>query len=145
MKKLAALVLLLVFCLPAVGVEDGEVKYVGGTATGFNAGSVGRLDITSDTELIFQYAGNKLAIPYAAINSFSYSKEVTRHLGVLPAIAVGMVKMRRHSHFFRISYRDSNNVAQAVVFEVPKSMPRTLQAVLQTRATGACKTCKSQN
>jgi hypothetical protein len=133
------LILAVALSLPALAVEDGQVMYLGGTAPGVNAGAVGRLDTTAGTALIFESSGNKLAIPYDAIQSFEYSKEVTRHLGVLPAIAIGMFKMRRHGHFFRISYRDSNNVAQAVVFEVPKHMPRTLQAVLETRAPQTCK------
>jgi hypothetical protein len=137
MKKFAAFGLLLVFTLPALAVEDGQVMYLGGTAPGVNVGVVGRLDTTAETALIFEYAGNKLEIPYAAIQSFEYSKEVTHHLGVLPAIAVGMFKMRRHGHFFRISYHDSNNVAQAVVFEVSKQLPKTLLAVLTTRAAQA--------
>jgi hypothetical protein len=139
MNKLVAFCFVLIFSLPALAVEDGQVLYMGGTAPGVNAGVVGRLDTTAETALIFEYAGNKLAIPYAAIESFEYSKEVTRHLGVLPAITVGTFKMRRHQHFFRISYRDSNQIEQAVVFEVPKHMPRTLQAVLETRAPQACK------
>jgi hypothetical protein len=138
MKKFAVFCLVLILSLPAVAVEDGQVMYVGGTAPGVNAGIVGRLNTTSETALIFEYPGNQLAIPNDAIQSFQYSKEVTRHLGV-PAIAVGMFRMRRHGHFFRISYRDSNNVAQAAVFEVPKHMPRTLQAVLETRAPRTCK------
>jgi hypothetical protein len=82
-------------------------------------------------------------IPYASIDSYEYSKDVTRHLGVLPAIAVGLVKMRRHSHYFRISYRTENGgPAQIVVLEVPKDMPRTLRAILETRAPGTC-TCHS--
>ena len=32
-------------------------------------GNVGRLDTTSETSLIFLYAGTKLAIPYASIES----------------------------------------------------------------------------
>ncbi len=139
MKKFGAFCLLLIVSLPALAVEDGQVMYVGGTAPGVTAGVVGRLDTTAETALIFECSGNKLAIPYDTIQSFDYSKEVTRHLGVLPAIAVRTVKMRRHQHFFRISYRDSNQVEQAVVFEVPKHMPRTLQAVLETRAPQACK------
>jgi hypothetical protein len=112
---------------------------VGGTAPGVNVGVIGRLDTKSETALIFEYSGNKLEIAYSAIQSFEYSKEVTRHLGVLPAIAIGMFKVRRHRHFFRISYRDSNLVAQTGVLEVPKHMPRTLQAVLEARAPQACK------
>jgi hypothetical protein len=139
MKKFVALCLLLIVSLPALAVEDGQVMYVGGTAPGVNAETIGRLDTTSGTALIFETSGNKLEIPYDAIQSFDYSKEVAHHLGVLPAIGIGLVKMRQHRHFFRISYHDSNGVAQAAVFEVPKHMPRTLQAVLETRAPQSCK------
>jgi hypothetical protein len=139
MKKHVAFCLVLIFSLPAMAVEGGQAMYLGGTAQGVNAGVIGRLDTTAETSLIFEYSGNNLAIPYDAIQSFEYSKEVTRHLGVLPAVAVGMFIMRRKGHFFRIAFHDSNNVAQAVVFEVPKHMPRTLLAVLETRAPQACK------
>jgi hypothetical protein len=139
MKKLAAFCLVLVVCLPAVAVEGDQVMYVGGATSKIKAGVVGTLDTSSETTLIFDYSGSKLAIPYASIESFQYSQEVTRHLGVLPAIAIGLVAKRRHRHFFRIAYRDSNNVAQAAVFEVPKRMPRTLQAILHARAPQTCK------
>jgi hypothetical protein len=81
----------------------------------------------------------KVEIPYASIESHKYSKEVARHLGVLPTIAVGLLKVRQHRHFFRISYRVPGAAAQVVIFEVPKQMPRTLEAVLQTRASGVWK------
>jgi hypothetical protein len=139
MKKFVAFCFVLIFSLPAVAVEDGQVMYVGGTAPGVNVGVIGRLDTTSETALIFEYSGNKLEIPYDAIPSFEYSKEVTRHLGVLPTIAIGMFKIQQHRHFFRISYRDSNNVAQTAVFEVSKHMPRALKAVLETRVPRTCK------
>jgi hypothetical protein len=139
MKNFAGFCLLLTLTLPALAVEDGQVMYVGGSAPGVNAGIVGQLDTTSETALIFEYSGNKLEIPYSAIQSFEYSKEVTRHLGALPTVAVGMFKMQSHRHFFRISYRDSADVAQAIVLEVPKHMPRTLQAILETRAPQTCK------
>jgi hypothetical protein len=139
MTKFVAFCLLLIVSLPALAADQGQVTYVGGSAPVVNAGVVGQLNTSSETALIFEYSGNKLAIPYDAIESFDYSKEVTRHLGVLPAIAVGMFKMRTRRHFFRISYRDSSNVAQVAILEVPKHMPRTLQAVLQTRSPQSCK------
>jgi hypothetical protein len=143
MRNFIAFCLLLVSisALPAIAVDDGQVKYIGGTAPGVSAGVIGRLDTTPATALTFEYSGNKLAIPYDAIQSFSYSTEVSRHLGVLPAIVIGMFKMRRHQHFFRIAYRDSNNVAQVVVLEVPKHMPLILRAVLDTRAPEIHKPC----
>lgn len=139
MKSFVTFCLLLSLTLPALAVEDGQVMYVGGSAPGVNAGIVGQLDTTSETALIFEYSGNKLEIPYGAIQSFEYSREVTRHLGALPMVAVGMFKMQSHRHFFRISYRDSHSVEQAIVLEVSKQMPRTLLAVLETRAPQACK------
>lgn len=137
MRRYTALVLILLLssltAMPAAAADDWRVKYVGGTAPGMNVGVVGSLDDTSETSLIFRYAGNKISIPYASVDSFDHAEEVARHLGVLPAIFVGLLKARQHRHYFRISYHGPNEVAQAVVFEVPKRMPRPLQAVLDAR------------
>jgi len=139
LKKLGAFCLLLVMSLPVGAVEREQVKYLGGTVADLQAGLVGRLDTTSGTMLTYEYAGNKLVIPYAKIDSFEYSVDDARHLGVLPAIAVAPVRKRQRRHFFRISYHDESNVSQVVIFEVPKRMPRTLLAVLQVRAPQGCK------
>lgn len=144
MKGFLPLVLFLLLSLSAFALQNGHAKYVGGTVPGLSAGTVGRVDTTSETSLTFVQAGNKLEIPYASIESYEYSKEVTWHMGVLPAIALRLVKARQRRHFFRFSYRDSRNLVQVAVFEVPKQMPRTLQAVLQTRAPqgrGPCWPC----
>jgi hypothetical protein len=139
MKKLLALLLFLALALPAEAVEDGQVMYFGGTVPAIAPGLIGRLDTTSETSLTFGAANTKLVIPYAAITSYEYSTEVTHHLGVLGAIAVGLLKKRERQHFFRISYLDAGNVSQVAVFEVPKHLPRTIQAVLDTRAPKKCK------
>jgi hypothetical protein len=138
-KKLAAFCLLLVLAAPAGAVEGEQVKYMGGTVADLHAGLLGRLDTTSGTMLTYEYSGNKLVIPYAKIDSFEYSVDVARHLGVLPAIAVALVRKRQQRHFFRIGYHDENNVSQVAIFEVPKRMPPTLLAVLQVRAPQGCK------
>jgi len=140
-KKLMTFCLLLALALPMAAVEDDQVMYLGGTAPVLRLGVVGRLDTTSEKSLTFESSGTKLLIPYADIQSFEYSTEVTRHLGVLPAIGVGLIKMCRHRHYFRISYRGADDVSQVAVFEVPKQMPRTLRAVLQARAPQGCKPC----
>ena len=152
MKKFIVLSLLLITLsflpLPACAVDGSQVKYVGGTAPGVRDGVIGRLNTTFESELTFEYAGNKLVIPYNGIRSFQTSEEVTWHLGVIPAMVVGMFKIRRRQHFFRIEYHDTNSVAQALVFEVPKHMPRILQAVLETHSPGAnrkCRPCANRN
>jgi len=138
-KQLVACLILIGLTLPAAAVEGGQVKYVGGTVPAVTAGLVGRLETTSEASLAFEYGTDKLVIPYAAIESYEYSTEVAHHLGVLPAIAVGLFKKRKRRHFFRISFGDAGHTSQVAVFEVSKHMPLTLKAVLQTRAPRACR------
>jgi len=139
MNKLFWRFLLLAVSLPAAAVEGGQVMYAGGTVPGVNPGVIGRLDTSSQTDLRFEYMGTRLLIPYAAINSFEYSQEVKHHLGVLPAIAIGLIKQRQHRHFFRISYHDEKNGPQVAIFEVSKHKPRSLKAVLDARSPRPCK------
>jgi|ERR1700722_17511073 len=139
MKRLVALCLLLAVAVPAVAVEDGQVMYFGGTIPNLKTGIIGRLDTTSETQLIFDCANSKLAIPYADIESFEYTTEVTHHLGVAAGVVVALIKKRERRHFFRISYRDAERGSQVAVFEVSKHMPPTLQAVLRARAAHRCR------
>jgi len=139
MKKTLALFLLLLISLPTFALDNGQVMYAGGTITTLKEGVLGKLDTTSQSVLGFESADGKLVIPYATIDSFEYSKRVAHHLGVLPAIAVGLVKQRQHRHFFRISYHEGNNPPQVVILQVPKQMPATLLAILQARAPQGCK------
>jgi len=138
MKRIAAFCFLLLLALPVFAVENDDVLYSGGTVPGLAPGVVGRLNTSSETSLVFEQEGASLAIPYAKIDFYEYSEQVARHLGVLPAIAVGLVKARQHKHFFRISFHDENGNARVAVFEVPKQMPQTLRAVLDSRAPHAC-------
>jgi hypothetical protein len=87
-KRLLLFYFVALLSLPAAAVEASQMKYVGGTAPNRKAGVVGQLVITLETSLIFGAVGNKIAIPYASIESFQYTKQVARHLGVLPTIAI---------------------------------------------------------
>ena len=139
MKRFLGWFFLLLMPLATPAVADGQVKYVGGTVGTLNGGVSGRLDASSQRALNFEYSGGKLAIPFEMIDSYEYSQRVARHLGVLPAIAVGLVSCRQRRHFFRISYHDDSKTSQVVIFEVSKEMPRTLLAILQERAPRGCK------
>ena len=140
MEKFLQFCFLLFLSFPTAALDNGHAKYVGGTVPGITAGVVGRLDTISETALTFVYAGSKVTIPYASIQSFEYKQEVARHLGVLPAIAVGLIKARQHHHFFRITYRDSDSeMTQVVMLQVPKHTPRVLGAILHARTPVAGK------
>jgi len=138
-KKLAAIGLVLLLAWPALAVNDGDVSYAGGTVQNLKEGSLGKFDVRSQTELVFVSSSVSLTIPYANIDSYEHSQEVAHHLGVLPAIAVGLVKKRQRRHFLRVAYRDENKTPQVAIFEVPKKMPLTLLAILQQRAPQGCK------
>ena len=133
MNKIVALCLFFSISLPVLAIQDGQAMYSGGTIASLHEGTIGRIDTSSKTALTFEYSGSRLSIPYSSIDSFQYSREVKRHLGVLPAIAIGLIKQRQHKHFFKISYRDEQSFHQVAIFEVSKGTPRTLEAVLQAR------------
>lgn len=138
LRIIIAFCCLLLVCGVVEAVENGQVMYVGGTAGGIKDGAIGRIDTTSETKLGFEAGSQRLEIPFDKIESYEYSEEIARHLGVLPAIGAGLIRHRQRRHFFRISFRDDAGVMQVAVFEVPKNMPRSLLAVLQTRAPRGC-------
>lgn len=139
MRKTIALIAFLIISLSAVAVDAGQVAYIGGTVPALKEGTAGRLDTSLETSLEFEYSGGKVSIPYSRIDSFAYTHKLARNLGVLPTIAVGLFKHLQRRHYFRIAYHDAADQAQVAVFEVPKQMPQTLLAVLQTRAPQGCK------
>ncbi len=141
MKRIFAVCLLIVILtpLPMHAVEGDQVMYVGGTVGVLNKGVLGKLDTASQTALNFESSQGNLVIPFQAIDSYEYSQQVARHLGVLPAIAVGLVKRRQRRHFFRITYHDESKTPQVAIFEVSKQTPHTLLAVLQGRAPQGCR------
>ena len=141
MNNIVALCLFLSISLPVLAIEDGQAMYAGGTIAGLHRGAMGRIDTSSKTALTFEYSGSQLSIPYSAMDSFQYSQEVKRHLGVLPAIAIGLIKQRQRRHLFRISYHDEQNFLQVAIFEVSKRMPGTLETILRARVSARPTPC----
>ena len=144
MKKYFLLWSLLLLSLRAMALSGQHVQYIGDAVPGIKNGAIGKLDTTSDSSLIFECQGSKLSVPYANIESFQHSREVARHLGVLPVIVVALFKPRQQRHFFRIAYRDRNStdpVMHVIVLEVPKRMSCTLEAVLDVRGPQRGRSC----
>jgi hypothetical protein len=137
-----------VFAEPAFAVEAGQIVYVSGTL-GVSPGTVGSFDTASPTALVFKFSApgassGEIGIEYKNIVAFEYKSELARHLGVLPAIAVGLVKKRERKHFFSIKFTDATKVTQAVIFEVPKNDPPGLLAILNARSPEACRSPRLQ-
>jgi len=137
MKNALVVTVLLITSCSLWAVDDGQIKYLGGTVPALEVNSIGKLDLTSETVMQFNSTKGTFTIPDANIDSFEYTQELTHHLGVLPAIGVGLTRTRKHRHYFRIVFHNDNNVSQIVVIEVPKHMPKVLQTVLKSRAPHA--------
>lgn len=138
MKKFVAFVLFLMISITAAASDEEIVAYTGGTVSNLTVGTTGHFVTTQETSLGFEHSRGMVTIPYDRIQTYEYSSELARHLGVLPTIAVGLVKRRQRKHFIRIAYRDEDGTSQAAVFEVPKQMPQTLLAVLRIKAPQGC-------
>jgi phosphatidylglycerophosphate synthase len=138
---------LLALCLMAPhsawAIEPGQAMYTGGTAA-IAQDNMGVLDFASPKALVFRYKKpdgmpGELDVDYTKLNSFEYRNEVTHHLGVLPAIAVGLVAARQRRYFFSISYTDETGAAQVAIFEVAKRDQPAVMAVLHARSPTACR------
>jgi CDP-diacylglycerol--glycerol-3-phosphate 3-phosphatidyltransferase len=128
--------------VPVFAVEAGQVAYTSGSLS-ISPGTIGSFDVSSPTVLVFRFVGagsnaSEVDMAYEHIRSFSYTTEVAHHLGVLPAVAVGLVKRRERKHFIAIRFSDSLGVPQAVIFEVAKHDPPALLEILRARAPQAC-------
>ena len=137
------LVLSALLTVPTFAVERGQVAYDSGTLN-IAEGTIGSLDISVPTTLIFRFtaagsAWGQTDIPYNKITGFVYRTEVSHHIGVLPAIAVSLVKRRGRKHYFTIEFNDLSGAAQVAIFEVPKRDPPALLATLRSRSPQACK------
>jgi CDP-diacylglycerol--glycerol-3-phosphate 3-phosphatidyltransferase len=89
------LVLALMSTIPAHPLEPNEAVYIGGSAA-VTPDTVGTLDTTSPAALIFRFkkpdgTPGEISTTYASITNVQPSNEVTHHLGVAPAIAVGLL------------------------------------------------------
>ena len=145
MNRIATMILVLALAGAAFAQQSQTVEYSGGTVPNLKAETEGTLDLSDPDNLIFQYASGKVLIPYRHMQSYQYNEEVRHHLGVLPAIAVGLVRARLKNHFIRVTYLDDNKAQQIALFNVPKDMPKVLEPVLQARIAKKEKACNTRN
>lgn len=138
MRRTAGIVLVLLLATYAFAVAGSEVAYIGGSLSLLKPGDIGAFDLSSATELVFSDDGKKVSIAYNKLKKIEYRKDVAVHLGVAPAVAVGLIKRRERRHFVTLTYTDEAGIQQAAVFEVAKDRPRTLLPILAARAPQAC-------
>ncbi len=135
MPRFLCCFLLLLPSLPAFAATPGpDVVYVGGTIATPVTSTSGVLDLSSQDALLFKTSAGNITVPWTSIQSWTSYSQTTHHIGVLPAIAVGLVRKRQRSHFLRIAWKDERKSDQGVLFEIPKQMPAVVETALNVRA-----------
>jgi CDP-diacylglycerol--glycerol-3-phosphate 3-phosphatidyltransferase len=131
----AALILALV-TVSAHAASIPSVTFIGGSTPGIAASTTGALETGAD-QIAFQWQGGSFSIPYAQIQNFSYREKKTVNLGLLPLIAVVLIRPQPQRHIVSITFLDTSGQKQVAIFEVPKQAGDILPVVLQER-TGVC-------
>lgn len=143
----SVLMLAVLIALPASALEPNQAVYMGGSAA-VAPDTVGTLDTSSPTTLFFRYqkpdgTAGEFSMRYAAIKTALPSNEVTHHLGVAPAIAVGLLAPRRRRYFITLTWVDEGGIAQAAQLEIPKHAQKPVMAVIRARMPQPCQRTSS--
>jgi len=68
MKRILCAVLILSIC--CVAVEQGQVRYLGGTFDNSEVGAIGRLDLSSPGAITYEAGKARFTIPYRQMVSY---------------------------------------------------------------------------
>lgn len=139
--KAKLMLLLFILCAGVVkgyGEVDGnEVEVLSSTLPSVAVGSRGVFDTTVPAVLIYKAANGSLPLPYEKITHVAYTNPLARHLGVLGALGVALVRKRERKHLIEVTWTDADGTAQMVTFEVSKTAPVSLLDLLRVRAPQA--------
>jgi hypothetical protein len=141
MKKMLAIVLgvmILFSGLPAWASDGMEASYVSGTVPTTKLGATGMLDSTKPDVMEFHSSSGDFSIPYTRITAARYHEENRFRLGVLPAIAVGLLKARSKRHIVTITWKDEKELPQVARFEMSKQASMSIVTVIRVRAPQVC-------
>lgn len=134
MRKLLALLLLSGACIAAHADPVAGIVYAGGTLPAPAPGAEVSVDLSSPDALVLHTQAETVRVPWSAITRWGCFRQNKHRLGVLPAIAAGMVAARIHDHFFNLAWTDADGHTQAILLQIPPDLPKTIHVVLEAHA-----------
>ncbi len=141
MRRSATLAVILAMAgcnLMAYAADGMGVTYVSGTVAGMQRGVKGNVETEDAEHLVINANGRRLAIPYKKLRSFHCRQEVRYHLGVLPAIAVGLLKARSRVYTVLLEWDVDGQEPEVATLELSHRDQESLRDVLRVRAHQAC-------
>jgi hypothetical protein len=135
-KRFAAVVVsVLLLQVTTFAVDGDKAAYIGGTITGLQEKSEGRLNTTDPLSLTFRPKNQaSLTIPYANITELEYGQKAGRRVGVAIMVSPIALFSKKRNHYLTITYKDDAGKEQAAVFELGKDIVRTTLKVIETRS-----------
>ena len=119
-------------------VRGDEVMYVGGSIPDLPEATEGDLDMRDPKVMMFTSPKGKFAVPYEGVTSIEYGQKAGRRLGVAIAITVWALFSKKRKHFLTIGFRDTDDVPQGVVLELPKGRPKSIITTIEARSGLRC-------
>jgi hypothetical protein len=117
----------------AAAESGGRVEYVGGTLTGVEQRTDGRLQATDDRQMVFKTKRAALTVPYRDVNLLEYGQKADRRYMAAVLISPVFLLSKKRDHFLTVGYADEQGQQQALVFRVNKGDVRTVLASLEAR------------
>jgi hypothetical protein len=108
--------------------------YVGGTLTAISEKTEGKLDLSSDSALVFTAKAGKITVPYKGLTSIEYGQKAGRRVGVALAVSPVALFSKKRKHYLSIAFSDEQGNKQGAVFEVAKGMIHSVVTNLETRS-----------
>lgn len=142
MKNLTVIRLLVLTLVPAtaaLGDQSLNITYLRGSVATVKEGTAGTIDKISPTAVVFRSGSDQFQIPFARITSFRYHEESQLHVGVLPAIAVGLFRAWPKRHLITITWTGESAVPEVATLEASKSVVDGILELMRARAPEACR------
>jgi hypothetical protein len=115
------------------GDSGGRAQYVGGTVAGLPSKSEGNINTTDGDEFLFRSKHAFVRIPYSKINTLEYGQRVNRRYAAAILISPVLLLSKKRKHFLTVGYTDEQGRQQAMVFELPKGVVRTILVSLEAK------------
>ena len=119
--------------LAFAGIDKDAAMYIGGTVSAIPEQTVGKLDLTNDEKMSFQWSGGSWDLPYKQITSLEYGQKAGRRVGVAVVVTVWALFSKKRRHFLTIGFTDPEGKKQAALIEIGKGRTKTSLATLEAR------------
>ena len=132
---IAAVAFALVAAATLHAVGSDKAQYIGGTITTVQEKAEAKLNLTSETEFVFD-AGKKgaVSIPYAGITEIEYGQKAGRRVGAAILVSPLALFSKARKHFFTITFTDAAGKNQVAVFEFGKDIFRQTIKIVEVRS-----------